>query len=40
MIWKALHAISMAIDDQIEGEIGFEAQCNEEGQDMATHAHK
>jgi len=37
---KIAHAISMAIDDHIEGEVGFEAQCNEEGQDMETHFHK
>jgi len=37
---KIPHAISMAIDDHIEGEVGFEAQCNEEGEDMETHFHK
>lgn len=37
---KMPHAFSMAIDDHIEGEVGFEAQVNEEGQDMETHFHK
>jgi len=40
MPMKMAHSISMAIDDHIEGEVGFEAACNEEGKDMATHAHK
>jgi len=43
---KMAHAFSMAIDDHIEGEVGFEAQYIEENpeegrtKDMETHFHK
>jgi len=36
--FKVAHALSMAIDDEIEGEVGFEAQAPE--QEMETHFHK
>merc|ERR1711957_581565 len=38
--YKVLHAISMAIGDHIEGEVGIEIQANEDGEDMETQFHK